>query len=101
MDFSNATPLKWLQPDTKERQRPQHPNIVLFMPETLRADAGFGDPSRRARTPNMDTLGEEGVRFERCYAQHSVCAPSRCSMFTGLYPHTAGRRTLGTLIRPH
>ncbi len=80
---------------------PEHPNIVLFMPETLRADAGFGDPSRRARTPNMDTLGEEGVRFERCYAQHSVCAPSRCSMFTGLYPHTAGRRTLGTLIRPH
>jgi arylsulfatase A-like enzyme len=77
------------------------PNIVLFMPETLRADAVFGDQAGRALTPNMDALGEEGVCFDRCYAQHSVCSPSRCSMFTGLYPHTAGRRTLGTLIRPH
>jgi arylsulfatase A-like enzyme len=80
---------------------PDHPNIVLFMPETLRADAVFGPGERRAITPHMDALGEEGVRFERCYAQHSVCSPSRCSMFTGLYPHTTGRRTLGTLIREH
>ena len=79
----------------------KRPNIVLFMPETLRADAVFGDPAGRAVTPHMDALGDEGVRLERCYAQHSVCSPSRCSMFTGLYPHTAGRRTLGTLIRPH
>ena len=80
---------------------PDRPNIVLFMPETLRADAVFGDPAGRAVTPNMDALAAEGLAFERCYAQHSVCSPSRCSMFTGLYPHTAGRRTLGTLIRPH
>jgi arylsulfatase A-like enzyme len=77
------------------------PNIVLFMPETLRADAVFGDQAGRAVTPNMDALGAEGVCFERCYAQHSVCSPSRVSMFTGLYPHTHGQRTLGTLIRPH
>jgi len=80
---------------------PERPNLVLFMPETLRADAVFGDPAGRAVTPHMDALGDEGVRFERCYAQHSVCSPSRCSMFTGLYPHTTGRRTLGTLLRPH
>jgi len=77
------------------------PNIVLFMPETLRADAVLGDPAGRAATPNVDALAAEGVAFHRCYAQHSVCSPSRCSMFTGLYPHTLGRRTLGTLIRPH
>ncbi len=77
------------------------PNIVLFMPETLRADAVFGPQAERAITPNMDALAADGIAFDRCYAQHSVCSPSRCSMFTGLYPHTAGRRTLGTLIRPH
>jgi arylsulfatase A-like enzyme len=49
----------------------------------------------------MDSLGEDGVWFENCYAQHPVCSPSRVSMFTGLYPHTCGRRTLGTLIRPY
>ncbi len=80
---------------------PKRPNIIMFMPETVRADAVFGPGDGRASTPHMDALGDAGVRFERCYAQHSVCSPSRCSMFTGLYPHTAGRRTLGTLIRPH
>jgi arylsulfatase A-like enzyme len=80
---------------------PKHPNIVLFMPETLRADSVFGPQENRAITPHIDAIGDAGVRFERCYAQYSVCSPSRCSMFTGLYPHTAGRRTLGTLIREH
>ena len=39
-------------------------NILMFMPETLRADAVFGEGGRRALTPNMDALGEDGVQFE-------------------------------------
>ena len=39
-------------------------NILMFMPETLRADAVFGKGGRRALTPNMDALGEDGVQFE-------------------------------------
>ena len=77
------------------------PNLLLFMPDQLRADAvgAFGNPV--VRTPAVDALAADGVRFENAYAQHSVCSQSRISMFTGWYPHTAGHRTLDHLLAPH
>jgi arylsulfatase A-like enzyme len=77
----------------------KQPNIVLFMPETLRADAVFGPPDSRAQTPVLDKLAKQSMTFQNTYVNHSVCAPSRCSMFTGLYPHTCGHRTLNHLLR--
>lgn len=76
------------------------PNIVLFMPDQLRADAvgAFGSPV--AATPAVDALAARGVRFANAFAQHSVCSPSRVSMFTGWYPHVAGHRTLTNLLKP-
>jgi len=74
------------------------PNILLFMPDQLRADCvgAFGNPV--VQTPNVDALAGRGVRFENAYSQHSVCAQSRISMFTGWYPHVAGHRTLEHLL---
>lgn len=80
---------------------PQKTNLILFMPETLRADAVFGEPGTVAHAPNLRQLAAEGVAFENCFAQHTVCTPSRISMFTGQYPHTNGHRTLTHLIRSH
>ncbi len=76
-------------------------NLVLFMPDEMRAEslACYGHPV--ARTPNYDRLAAEGVRFDQCHVQHTVCSPSRCSMMTGWYPHVAGHRTLWHLLRPH
>lgn len=78
----------------------KRPNFLLLMPETLRADAVFGPKDHRARTPNLDRLAEEGVSFSHCFAQNPICSPSRCSMFTGLYPHTHGHRSLLSLLKP-
>ncbi|MGB9347359.1 MAG: sulfatase-like hydrolase/transferase [Ilumatobacteraceae bacterium] len=77
------------------------PNIVLFMPDQLRADAlgCFGSPV--ASTPNIDALAARGVRFDDAWAQHPVCGPSRVSLLTGWYPHVAGHRTLDNLIDDH
>ncbi len=77
------------------------PNLLLFMPDQLRADAvgAFGNPL--AVTPNLDALAAEGTRFDRAYVQHTVCSQSRISMFTGWYPHVSGHRTLTHLLRPH
>jgi arylsulfatase A-like enzyme len=74
------------------------PNLLLFMPDQLRADAvgAFGNPV--VQTPNIDALAADGVRFSNAYSQHSVCAQSRISMFTGWYPHVAGHRTLEHLL---
>lgn len=71
------------------------------MPDQLRADAigAFGNPI--VQTPAIDALAAGGVRFDDAYSQHSVCSQSRISMFTGLYPHASGHRTLEHLLAPH
>ncbi|MFJ2776279.1 sulfatase-like hydrolase/transferase [Kitasatospora sp. NPDC087315] len=79
----------------------QRPNFVIFMPDQLRADAlgTFGNPL--VRTPHLDALAARGTRFDNAYVQHPVCSPSRASLLTGWYPHTAGHRTLTHLLKPH
>lgn len=79
----------------------QRPNLLLFMPDQLRADCVGAFGNDVVRTPAIDALAARGVRFVNAYAQHSVCAQSRISMFTGLYPHVAGHRTLEHLLAPH
>lgn len=75
------------------------PNIIVFMPDQLRADCigTFGESM--VKTPNFDRLASMGVGFKNCFVQHTVCAPSRCSFMTGWYPHVRGHRTLNYLLR--
>ncbi|GAB4235817.1 MAG: arylsulfatase [Acidobacteriota bacterium] len=60
-------------------------NVVLILAD----DLGYGDlgcyGQERIRTPNIDRLAAEGLRFTRFYAGSTVCAPSRCSLMTGLH----------------
>jgi arylsulfatase A-like enzyme len=79
----------------------QKMNILLFMPEQMRADCVDVINPMGARTPNMEQIGSEGVIFANCFTQHTVCTPSRCSMFTGLYPHSHAHRTLTYQLQPH
>jgi arylsulfatase A-like enzyme len=76
------------------------PNLLLFMPDELRADSlgAFGNPV--AGTPHLDALAARGTRWTEAYSQHSVCSQSRVSLFTGWYPHVAGHRTLDNLLKP-
>ncbi len=46
--------------------------------------------SRINRTPQVDRLAEEGLRFSNYFCTNSICAPSRASILTGLYSHTHG-----------
>lgn len=75
------------------------PNLVVFVPDQLRADAAgcFGSP--HVSTPNLDALAARGARFTNAFVQHPVCSPSRASFLTGWYPHVAGHRTLTHLLR--
>ncbi len=76
------------------------PNFLIFIPDQLRADAVGAFGASVAKTPHLDALAARGVHFTNTFTQHSVCSPSRVSFWTGLYPHTRGRRTLTDLIRP-
>ena len=78
----------------------KRPNIVIFNPDQMRTDSmgHMGNPA--AVTPNLDSFAtKEAVSFSDAYCQNPVCVPSRCSFFTGLYPHVHGHRTMAHLLR--
>ncbi|MDP6983639.1 MAG: sulfatase-like hydrolase/transferase [Candidatus Latescibacterota bacterium] len=62
------------------------PNLLLLMTDQQRADA-LGCVSDWVRTPHLDRLAAEGVRFSNCVTTSPVCIPARLSLATGLYPH--------------
>jgi arylsulfatase A-like enzyme len=64
------------------------PNVLLLLTDQQRADTLA--PDSPCRTPNLDRIAADGVRFERCYAQNAICSPSRASLMTGTLPHTHG-----------
>lgn len=67
------------------------PNIILFIADDVSwNDYGcYGNTA--ARTPNIDALAKEGIRFDRAYLTASSCSPSRSSIITGRYPHNNGK----------
>jgi arylsulfatase A-like enzyme len=68
--------------------RGDRPNIVLIMSD----DMGFSDVGcygGEIRTPNLDRLAKDGLRFTQFY-NTARCCPTRASLLTGLYPHQAG-----------
>lgn len=66
------------------------PNVVVIFTD----DQGYNDigcfGSALIRTPNLDQMAEEGMRFTDFYSANSVCSPSRASLLTGSYPPRAG-----------
>src|SRR5678815_5269667 len=75
---------------------PAKPNILLIYAD----DLGYGDVScygaTRVKTPNIDRLAREGLRFTDAHTTSSTCTPSRYSMLTGEYPW----RKKGTGVLP-
>ncbi len=69
---------------------PATPNILLILSD----DAGYADfgfhGSREFRTPNLDALANQGMRFEQAYVTAAVCGPSRAGMLTGKYQQRFG-----------
>ncbi len=65
------------------------PNVLFLIADDLNLSLGcYG--AAEARTPNLDRLAAEGVRFERAYGQGAVCTPSRNSFMTGMSTRTVG-----------
>jgi len=65
------------------------PNILFIMCDQLRADA-LGCTGNWVKTPNIDRIAREGVRFSNCVTNSPVCLPARVSLAIGRYPHNTG-----------
>ena len=83
--FSNHSPAKELSAAP--------PNIIFILAD----DMGYGDlgcfGQKKIKTPSLDQMASEGIRFTSAYAGSTVCAPSRCTLMTGL--HTGHARIRG------
>ena len=68
------------------------PNMLLIVTDqqALHSISCYGAPI--CRTPNIDALAHDGVRFTRAYTPCALCTPARGSLLTGVYPHTHGAR---------
>lgn len=65
-------------------------NIVFLITDQQRFDTIASLGYRHVDTPHLDRLAQQGVAFSRMFVTAPSCAPSRASLFTGLYPHQTG-----------
>ncbi|MFC5051447.1 sulfatase [Rubritalea spongiae] len=72
--------------------------VVIFTDDLGYQDIGcFGSP--KIKTPNIDKMAEEGMKFTSFYAQ-TVCGPSRAALLTGCYPLRLARNDNGSIPHP-
>jgi arylsulfatase A-like enzyme len=73
-----------------EAAEPTRPNIVFIFSDDHGYQAISAYGSRVNKTPNIDRLAADGMRFDRCLVPNSICGPSRATVLTGKYSHANG-----------
>lgn len=70
----------------KNATKAENPNVLVILMD----DMGYGDVSLNGAiydTPNIDSIGENGINMENFYSSYSVCSPARFAALTGRYPY--------------
>ena len=89
-----------LVPQFAETARANRPNVILLIADDMAWDDCGAYGHKTVRTPNIDKLASEGMRFSRAFLTASSCSPSRSSMITGRYPHSTGAQQLHWPLPP-
>ncbi len=69
---------------------PKRPNVLIIITDDQRWDCLGCAGHAHLKTPNLDRLAREGVRFKNAFCTTSLCSPSRASILSGLYAHRHG-----------
>ncbi len=69
----------------------ERPNIVYIMTDDHATQMMSAYDTLRAATPNLDKIGEEGIRFRNSFCTNSLCAPARATLLTGKHSHNNGQ----------
>lgn len=85
-------------PSTKAGGRP---NVLFILCDDIRWNAMSCAGHPTLKTPNIDRIAKEGVRFSNTFCTTSLCSPSRASILTGLYAHGHGVRDNFTELPTH
>jgi arylsulfatase A len=79
-----------LTPGAVTAQEKKSPNVIIIYAD----DLGYGDlgcfGARKIKTPNLDQMAKEGIRFTDFYVAQAVCSASRAALLTGKYSNRAG-----------
>ncbi len=97
-------------PAHSPEQPPARPNLLFVFADDHAFQAISAYDGRLNRTPNLDRLAEDGMRFDRAFVGNSICAPARATVLTGLHSHAngvidnravfdGGQRTMPKLLR--
>lgn len=82
--------------------RAQHePNIIFIIGDDISWDDIGPYGNAKIKTPNLDKLAKEGIKFTNMYLTASSCSPSRTSILTGRYPHNTGAAELHSPLPGH
>jgi len=73
-------------------RKPRKPNVVFILTDDQRWDCLSCAGHPFLKTPNMDRIANEGVRFANAFCTDSLCSPSRASFLSGFYAHKHGIR---------
>lgn len=77
----------------------KRPHIVLYLSDDHGAEFAGCYGNADVHTPHLDALSDEGMRFERMFTTTPTCAPSRSTLYTGLYPQRHGAMRNHTACR--
>lgn len=64
--------------------------VVLIMTDTTRKDMLGCYGNQKMKTPNLDRMAKQGIKYENAYTCQPVCGPARSAIFTGTFPHSNG-----------
>jgi uncharacterized sulfatase len=83
-----------------ETPRPSRPNIVLLLADdqTWSSSGVYGNQD--VKTPNLDRLAAQGMRFDAAFTATAMCAPTRQQLYTGLYPVRSGAYPNHAWVKP-
>lgn len=86
----------------QQQQQQEKPNVLFIISDDLTTTALSSYENSLPKTPHIDRLASEGMRFTRAYSQYPVCGPSRASLMFGYYPsatttygYESGRENVG------
>ncbi len=87
---------------TGKKIKNNRPNVLFIIADDLTATAISSYENSASRSPNIDQLAAEGIKYTKAYTQYPVCGPSRASLMFGYYPnatntygYVSGRENVG------